>query len=157
MHRKFKELLHQYKLEVFHLEHDKSDAEALAREAMDLCEEALHQKYASEGLVIVGVNIDRNSKKMKNFLKRFPVTFRIVRGDKVLYSYDFDNDGRADILLRHGVTGDVFLWLMDGASVLAEVPVGRDMVSRPSSRAVPRRRCARPLPNAWASNRVPCP
>ncbi len=44
--------------------------------------QALHEKYASEGLVIVGINIDRNSKKMKNFLKGSPVTFRIVHDPK---------------------------------------------------------------------------
>ena len=44
--------------------------------------QALHQKYASEGLVIVGVNSDRNCMKMKNCLKRFPVTFRIVHDPK---------------------------------------------------------------------------
>lgn len=44
--------------------------------------QALHEKYASEGLVIVGVNIDRNPKKMKSFLKDSPVTFRIVHDPK---------------------------------------------------------------------------
>jgi thiol-disulfide isomerase/thioredoxin len=44
--------------------------------------QALHEKYAGEGLVIVGVNIDRNPKKMRSFLKGSPVTFRIVHDPK---------------------------------------------------------------------------
>jgi thiol-disulfide isomerase/thioredoxin len=45
--------------------------------------QALHEKYADEGLVIVGVNIDSSAKKMNNFLKGAPVTFRIVHDPKV--------------------------------------------------------------------------
>jgi len=45
--------------------------------------ETLHKKYASEGLVIVGVNIDSSDKKMNNFLKATPVTFRQVRDKKL--------------------------------------------------------------------------
>ncbi|MDH3202367.1 MAG: TlpA family protein disulfide reductase [Myxococcales bacterium] len=45
--------------------------------------EALHKKYASKGLVIVGVNIDNSDKKMNNFLKATPVTFRQVRDKKL--------------------------------------------------------------------------
>jgi thiol-disulfide isomerase/thioredoxin len=52
------------------------------REEMPVLE-ALHKKYQEDGLVIVGVNIDRNRKKMNNFLKGFPVTFRIVPDPKL--------------------------------------------------------------------------
>ncbi len=45
--------------------------------------EALHKKYARKGLVIVGVNIDNSDKKMNNFLKGTPVTFRQVRDKKL--------------------------------------------------------------------------
>ncbi len=45
--------------------------------------EALHKKYESEGLVIVGVNIDNSEKKMRNFLKATPVTFRRVHDKKL--------------------------------------------------------------------------
>jgi thiol-disulfide isomerase/thioredoxin len=45
--------------------------------------EALHKKYADQGLVIVGVNIDNNSKKMNNFLKGSPASFRIVHDRKL--------------------------------------------------------------------------
>ena len=45
--------------------------------------EALHKKYSEDGLVIVGVNIDNQEKKMANFLKSTPVTFRQVRDKKL--------------------------------------------------------------------------
>ena len=46
MHRKFKELLHQYKLDVFRMEHDKKDVDAITQECMDICEDVLNQKYS---------------------------------------------------------------------------------------------------------------
>lgn len=52
------------------------------REEMPVLE-ALHTKYADAGLVIVGVNLDRNPKKMKNFLEGSPVSFRIVPDPKL--------------------------------------------------------------------------
>ena len=45
--------------------------------------EALHQKYAGQGLVIVGINIDTSAKKMNSFLKGAPVSFRIVHDPKI--------------------------------------------------------------------------
>ena len=45
--------------------------------------EELHKKYAQDGLVIVGVNIDNNAKKMNNFLRGTPVTFRIIHDRKL--------------------------------------------------------------------------
>jgi thiol-disulfide isomerase/thioredoxin len=45
--------------------------------------ESLHRKYADQGLVIVGINIDNNPKKMNKFLKSTPVSFRIVHDPKV--------------------------------------------------------------------------
>ena len=45
MHKKFEELLHQYKLDVFHLEHHQKDAEEVAKECMELCDDVLTQKY----------------------------------------------------------------------------------------------------------------
>ena len=46
MHRKFKDLLHQYKLDVFHLEHHQKDVEAVTEECMHVCEDLLQQKYS---------------------------------------------------------------------------------------------------------------
>ena len=45
MHRKFQELLHQYKKEVFHAEHDVQSAEEIAAECMHITEEVLDQNY----------------------------------------------------------------------------------------------------------------
>ena len=45
MHRKFKELLHQYKVDVFHQEHDKSSVEELTDETLHVAEDVLSQKY----------------------------------------------------------------------------------------------------------------
>jgi len=45
MHTKFKELLHQYKLDVFRMGHDKKDVEQITRECMTICEDVLNQKY----------------------------------------------------------------------------------------------------------------
>lgn len=45
MHQKFQELFHQYKLDVFHLEHHKKDVGAITKECMELCDDALSQKY----------------------------------------------------------------------------------------------------------------
>lgn len=52
------------------------------REEMPVLEE-FHKKYADQGLVIVGVNIDNNPKKMNNFLKGNPASFRIVHDRKL--------------------------------------------------------------------------
>lgn len=45
--------------------------------------EALHKKYVGQGLVVVGVNIDNQEKKMAKFLKATPVTFRQVRDKRL--------------------------------------------------------------------------
>ena len=46
MHRKFKEILHQYKRDVFQLEHHQKDVESITDECMDICEDVLQQKYS---------------------------------------------------------------------------------------------------------------
>ncbi len=40
--------------------------------------ERLHRRYKDHGLVIVGVNIDRDESNMTGFLRRTPVGFRVV-------------------------------------------------------------------------------
>lgn len=40
--------------------------------------ESLHRRFASQGLVVVGISIDRSEKKMKRFLQSVPLSFRIV-------------------------------------------------------------------------------
>jgi thiol-disulfide isomerase/thioredoxin len=45
--------------------------------------EKLHRKLGPQGLVIVGVNIDRTKKKMMGFLKATALSFRIVHDPKL--------------------------------------------------------------------------
>ena len=45
MHKKFQQILHQYKLEVFHTEHDKRSAEEITAECMHITEEILEEKF----------------------------------------------------------------------------------------------------------------
>ncbi len=45
MHKKFKALLHEYKLEVFHTEHDKKSAEEITGECLDITDEILKDKF----------------------------------------------------------------------------------------------------------------
>lgn len=54
--------------------------------------EALHRKYAAQGLVIVGVNIDSSPKKMNRFLKGTPVSFRIVHDRKLVVANRYEPD-----------------------------------------------------------------
>ena len=39
---------------------------------------AMQSKYADDGLVIIGVNVDRVSADADEFLERFPATFKII-------------------------------------------------------------------------------
>jgi hypothetical protein len=45
VHKKFKQLLHDYKLEVFHAEHDKPNVEKITTECLHLTEDVLKAKY----------------------------------------------------------------------------------------------------------------
>ena len=45
MQTKFKALLHQYKLEVFHRQHDKKNVEEITTECMHITEDVLKSKY----------------------------------------------------------------------------------------------------------------
>ena len=45
MHRKFKELLHNYKREDFQLVHHQKDAGTIARECLDISQEVLNKKF----------------------------------------------------------------------------------------------------------------
>jgi hypothetical protein len=45
VHRKFKQLLHQYKLEVFHATHDRKSAEEIATECLKATEDVLRHKF----------------------------------------------------------------------------------------------------------------
>ena len=45
MQGKFKQLLHQYKVDIFHAQHDKKSVEEITTECMHLTEDVLKQKY----------------------------------------------------------------------------------------------------------------
>ena len=45
MQTKFQQILHKYKLEVFHSQHDKRSVEEITTECMHLTEDVLSQKY----------------------------------------------------------------------------------------------------------------
>ena len=45
MQTKFKELLHQYKLDVFHRQHDKKNVEEITTECMHITDDVLKSKY----------------------------------------------------------------------------------------------------------------
>jgi hypothetical protein len=45
VHRKFQELLHQYKVNVFHVEHDKASVEDVTEECLHITEDVLEQNY----------------------------------------------------------------------------------------------------------------
>jgi hypothetical protein len=46
MQKKFADLLHRYKVHTFHQEHDKSNAEQLAKQCLHITEDVLKQKYS---------------------------------------------------------------------------------------------------------------
>jgi hypothetical protein len=46
VHQKFRELLHQYKKEVFHAEHDKRSVDQISSECMHVTEEVLQEKFS---------------------------------------------------------------------------------------------------------------
>jgi cytochrome c biogenesis protein CcmG/thiol:disulfide interchange protein DsbE len=41
--------------------------------------EAFHEEFAPEGVVVLGVSVDKNEKLYNQFLKQFPVTFQVAR------------------------------------------------------------------------------
>ena len=45
MNKKFQDLLHSYKVEVFHSEHDSNSTEDITRECLELTEEILEDKF----------------------------------------------------------------------------------------------------------------
>lgn len=52
--------------------------------------ESLHERYAREGVVVIGVNIDSSTKKMNRFLERNPVRFRIVHDRKLAVASKYE-------------------------------------------------------------------
>jgi thiol-disulfide isomerase/thioredoxin len=50
----------------------------------------MHDKYADDGLVIVGVNLDMERAEAERFLGEFPASFRIVYDDEKALAKQFD-------------------------------------------------------------------
>ncbi len=46
MHGKFKELLHDFKVEAFRVAHDQQNVEKIAEDCMHITDEVLHKKYS---------------------------------------------------------------------------------------------------------------
>lgn len=46
VNRKFKDLLHQYKLDVFQLAHRQKDVQQITKECVTICDDVLAQKYS---------------------------------------------------------------------------------------------------------------
>jgi len=51
---------------------------------------AMHEKYADEGLVIIGVNLDLEHAEAERFLGEFPASFRIVYDEHKALAKQFD-------------------------------------------------------------------
>jgi hypothetical protein len=45
VHQRFKELLHEYKLDVFRMQHDKKSVADITKECTTICDDVLNQKY----------------------------------------------------------------------------------------------------------------
>ena len=78
--------------------------------------EALHQKYSSQGLVIVAVNLDDKKAAMEDFLKGHPASFAVVRDaakklvaaagiSSMPSSFVLDGEGKV-VSVRGGFHGD---------------------------------------------------
>lgn len=67
--------------------------------------DAMHRKYAKEGLVVIGINEDKASEDAEAFLRDVPVGFRIV----------FDKDG--EIALQYDLMAmpSTYVFARDGA------------------------------------------
>ena len=70
----------------------------------------MHRKYADDGLVILGVNVESDAAAAQEFLREYPAKFRIVRDPDgslareygvvtMPSSYVFDRDG--ELVTRH--------------------------------------------------------
>lgn len=46
MHQRFRELLHQYKKDIFHVEHDKPTVDQIASECLHVTEEVLQERFS---------------------------------------------------------------------------------------------------------------
>lgn len=74
--------------------------------------ERLHDEYADQGLVVVAVNIDNDESNMRRFLRRTPVSFRVV------------HDGRRRVADRYDPPSMPSSYLIDERGVVRYVHEG---------------------------------
>lgn len=75
--------------------------------------EAIHKKYSSKGLSVVGISVKSNIESARDFAKEFNLSF------DVLY------DGR-DIARKYGISGVPFIYLLNKDHSLRRVWAGYD-------------------------------
>jgi peroxiredoxin len=74
--------------------------------------EALHKKYAAQGLVVVGVNGDNDRANMDKFLRRTKLSFRVV------------HDSARGVAARYAPTKMPSSYLIDRAGLVRHVHAG---------------------------------
>ena len=87
MLKKFQELLHQYKLEVFHQEHDKKTTQEIADECMHVTEEILEEKFHYHFHKLPDANRAEIINMINNYTREAvlpPVVERVVHRQVVL-------------------------------------------------------------------------
>lgn len=87
MHRRFKELLHEYKKEVFHAEHDRGSVSAITSECLHETDEVLQQKYHYHFHKLPDANRAEIINMINNYTREAilpPVIDKLVRRQLVL-------------------------------------------------------------------------
>ena len=87
MQKKFQNLLHQYKLEVFHNEHDLKSVEEITAECMHITEEILEDKFHYHFHKLPDANRAEIINMINNYTREAilpPVVDRIIRRQMML-------------------------------------------------------------------------
>jgi hypothetical protein len=87
MLKKFQEMLHQYKLQVFNTEHGKQSTEEIAEECMELTEEILEEKFRYHFHKLPDANRAEIINMINNYTREAvlpPVVEKLVRRQVVL-------------------------------------------------------------------------
>jgi thiol-disulfide isomerase/thioredoxin len=77
---------------------------------------AMHKKYAEDGLLVIGVNVDRDEKAAQKFLKKTPADFSIVYDPegKLASQYKLEAMPSSFLFGRDGQLQDSHLGFRDG-------------------------------------------
>jgi peroxiredoxin len=84
----------------------------------------MHAKYGKHGLVIVGVNVDKNRHDAEQFLHEVPIEFEII----------YDPDGK--LATRYGVEGMPSSYVFGRDGELAARHLGFQNAKRPEYEAL---------------------